>query len=679
VKLLLLPLIALLVSAQTTRYPGALDSDSSLFVVSDNVQTTLTAAMSTSDTAAVVASAAGFVPNMIATICDTSTNTGKCTAWEHMLVTTVAGNILTVTRAFAGTAARSHSSGRLISALIDSAHQKVLKDAVVAVQTALGPNLSNISSTAAVVNAATVNFSAYSCNSSSSCAPGGPSGMSLIAGNNSLTMTPVPSGVNGSDTGHYVYVSGGTGTAEACLITGGSGTSGQASGQIIMNCPGTHSGAWTMQSGSGGIQEAICSLPSTGGDVALTAPATLRANVAACGKTAVRVSQLSGAAISGAFTIFGRPAFGAQSQTFQTASYRAASSQSATFAAGTPFDMFMVALNTSTPNSLHWGAGSGQVVSAITGVADYSTSALGGGMGVGVSGYVGAGAGPHVGVLGQCTQAAGVAVDGCWGSNFLIDIRGVTNGWGTENDLNIAGPPAPAPANVWGYTAVSAAYQSPTGQFQGFAAQKAGVAGHWHYPFKDGYYSDDGAAINGIRLASVSLPETATKTFATLPAAVAANNVAYRCTDCQASTPCTGGGTGAIAQGVTGVWSCTTQNAWSQPLALQSINPANGLHALAEIYTDEGGNLIFGAQTTAGAAAIMSFQAPIGTPLFSISPNGTGFAGVAFTALGAPPNGVQQYCNNCKNVGDGVTAGAVCVAAGTGAMAFRENGAWRCF
>jgi hypothetical protein len=256
-KLVCLVLAAGAALAQTTRYPGAVDSDSSLFVVNDNIQTTLNAAMSTSDTAMVVASATGFVPNMIVTICDTQTNTGKCTAWEHMLVTAVSGNVLTVTRAFAGTSARSHSSGRLVSVLIDSAHQKVLKDSVVAIETALGPNLINIGGGSPVVNAGTFAFSPYSCNSSSVCTPGGPSGMSLIAGNNTLTMTPIPNGVNGSDSGHRLYVSGGTGAADSCLITGGSGTSGQPSGQLIINCANTHSGAWTIRSATTGVSEAM--------------------------------------------------------------------------------------------------------------------------------------------------------------------------------------------------------------------------------------------------------------------------------------------------------------------------------------------------------------------------------------------------------------------------------------
>jgi hypothetical protein len=90
-------------------------------------------------------------------------------------------------------------------------------------------------------------------------------GVSLASGNNSITMTPVPQGVNGTDILHYLYVSGGTGTAEACLITGGTGTAGSATGQIIIQCPNTHTGPWTIQTATAGIQEAIEAAKATGG------------------------------------------------------------------------------------------------------------------------------------------------------------------------------------------------------------------------------------------------------------------------------------------------------------------------------------------------------------------------------------------------------------------------------
>lgn len=143
-KLILLILAACAAFAQTTVYPGALDSNSTLFVVSDNVQSALTAAMQPTDTAVVVQSGTGFQASMIVSICESTTTTGKCTSLEHMLVTNATGNVLTVTRGFAGTTAVSHAVGKLVSALIDAAHQKVLKDSVVAIETALGANLSKV-------------------------------------------------------------------------------------------------------------------------------------------------------------------------------------------------------------------------------------------------------------------------------------------------------------------------------------------------------------------------------------------------------------------------------------------------------------------------------------------------------------------------------------------------------
>ncbi len=82
--------------------------------------------------------------------------------------------------------------------------------------------------------------------------PGG----SLIVGSNTVTLSPVPSGVNGTDSSHYLFISNGTGAAEAVLITGGTAVSGAASGTVIVTCANTHSGAWTIQSATAGWQEA---------------------------------------------------------------------------------------------------------------------------------------------------------------------------------------------------------------------------------------------------------------------------------------------------------------------------------------------------------------------------------------------------------------------------------------
>lgn len=72
-----------------------------------------------------------------------------------------------------------------------------------------------------------------------------------------LPMSPCPLGVNGSDGAHYYWISGGTGTAEAVLGTGGTCVSGAASGTLIVLPLNNHSGAYTISSATSGIQEAF--------------------------------------------------------------------------------------------------------------------------------------------------------------------------------------------------------------------------------------------------------------------------------------------------------------------------------------------------------------------------------------------------------------------------------------
>lgn len=103
--------------------------------------------------------------------------------------------------------------------------------------------------------------------------PGG----SLAIGNNSVTFIPVPRGVNGSDSGHYLRVSGGTGTAEVCLISGGAGTAGQTSGVVILNCAGTHTGAWQVASATAGVAEAVQAAATTGNGGTVELPAGVSA------------------------------------------------------------------------------------------------------------------------------------------------------------------------------------------------------------------------------------------------------------------------------------------------------------------------------------------------------------------------------------------------------------------
>jgi hypothetical protein len=83
--------------------------------------------------------------------------------------------------------------------------------------------------------------------------------VSLIAhgSDQHIPMTPCPKGVDWGNPHHYFYISGGTGgAAEAVAMTGGTCTQGGA-GYITVTPNNTHSGSWTIQSATAGIQEAI--------------------------------------------------------------------------------------------------------------------------------------------------------------------------------------------------------------------------------------------------------------------------------------------------------------------------------------------------------------------------------------------------------------------------------------
>jgi hypothetical protein len=84
---------------------------------------------------------------------------------------------------------------------------------------------------------------------------------------NTVTLTPCPPGVNGLDSKHFLYVSGGVGTAEAVLIAGGTCTAGAASGTVVFTPSSNHSGAWTIASATAGIQEMLQALATAGGGV----------------------------------------------------------------------------------------------------------------------------------------------------------------------------------------------------------------------------------------------------------------------------------------------------------------------------------------------------------------------------------------------------------------------------
>lgn len=93
-------------------------------------------------------------------------------------------------------------------------------------------------------------------------APGGSLTASTPA---TVTLAPCPRGVVGS--GQSLYVSGGTGTAEAVTRTGGTCTSGLSSGTVTFTPGNNHTGAWTVSSASAGTQEAVNAAGANGGIV----------------------------------------------------------------------------------------------------------------------------------------------------------------------------------------------------------------------------------------------------------------------------------------------------------------------------------------------------------------------------------------------------------------------------
>jgi hypothetical protein len=100
------------------------------------------------------------------------------------------------------------------------------------------------------------NYSAYSCNASLVCVQGGPTGGTISPGATTITTNPCPLGVSGAAVNLPIYISGGSGTAEEPLVTGGTCTSGAATGTIAFTAANSHSGAFTIQSATAGMQEA---------------------------------------------------------------------------------------------------------------------------------------------------------------------------------------------------------------------------------------------------------------------------------------------------------------------------------------------------------------------------------------------------------------------------------------
>jgi hypothetical protein len=228
------------------RYPSSIAADAALKVASNQVETTLTMRVSSLDTIFRVSDTSRLETDMLLSIDSEIVSVSAIDATS---------SLITVVRGFDGTVPSAHNAGSALRAYIVAWHHNALAAEITAIETALGPNLSNIGTSGSGygVMSTLYDFGART--------PGG----SLVVGANNITLAPVPQGVNGSDVEHYLYVSGGAGTAEAVKIIGGSAVAGAASGTLIIQCANTHSGPWSIRSATTGAQEALIANASPGG------------------------------------------------------------------------------------------------------------------------------------------------------------------------------------------------------------------------------------------------------------------------------------------------------------------------------------------------------------------------------------------------------------------------------
>ena len=89
-----------------------------------------------------------------------------------------------------------------------------------------------------------------------------------------VTLTPGPVGVSGSQLNYFLYVSAGTGTAEAVKVTGGTCNGAlQSSCTVTFTPANNHSGNWTISPVACGLSEAVQVLGAAGGYIWLPAGA----------------------------------------------------------------------------------------------------------------------------------------------------------------------------------------------------------------------------------------------------------------------------------------------------------------------------------------------------------------------------------------------------------------------
>jgi hypothetical protein len=250
-RFLLALAVPALLLAQTASFPSAVATDDDLLVASDAARTTLLSGIGAGDTT---------IPLTSTTMFKASPGGSKTTViligQEFIKVCAFASQSATVCsggRGYSGSTASSHASGSVVVAPYASWYHNRLREEIKAMQNALGPNLQNLKTFDTLIK---YNFQPQLIASPLSA------GVSAT-----VTASPCPLGVSGTNTNHKLYISGGTGTPEAVLITGGSCTSGAFSGTLTFTPANSHTGS-TFESSSSGIQEAHNAMSGpTGGTV----------------------------------------------------------------------------------------------------------------------------------------------------------------------------------------------------------------------------------------------------------------------------------------------------------------------------------------------------------------------------------------------------------------------------
>lgn len=191
------------------NFPTSVSTNSNLYIAVNGVQTTLAASILATDTTIQLTSTSGFPTTGYVTI-DNS---------EVVLYTGISGaNLTGCTRGADGTSAAPHSLGVTVGATIVAAHHNLLKDEIIAIETALGANYAQASANtpnAVVKRDGSGNFSAgtitAALNGNASTATKSTNLAGGVAGAIPYQSAPDTTGFSAAGSAGDVILSGGTG------------------------------------------------------------------------------------------------------------------------------------------------------------------------------------------------------------------------------------------------------------------------------------------------------------------------------------------------------------------------------------------------------------------------------------------------------------------------------------